>query len=99
MPRYDREDLDQLLQVLSETKGQWRTTPLTLFAAVRGSEDSDELMVIGRAVNGWTFKWSADEVKDPEERQRILDRAYVPTEWNDGKPMLWVTDHWGGAKG
>lgn len=99
MPRYDREELDQLLRMLSKAEGRWRTNPLTLFAALRGSEDSDELMVIGRAVNGWTSKWNADDAGDPEERRRILGRAFAATEWNDGKPMLWVTDHWGGAKG
>ena len=65
MPRYDREDLDQLLESLSVTAGRWRTTPLTLFAALRGSEDSDELMIIGRAVNSWVTKWTADGARDP----------------------------------
>ena len=94
MPRFDREDLDKLLESLSETRGRWRTTPLTIFAALRGSEDSDELMIIGRAVNGWVTRWTANGARDSEERQRILDRVFEAAEGKDGKPMLWVTAHW-----
>ncbi len=87
------------MRLLLETEGRWRTTPLTIFAALRGSEDSDELMVIGRAVNGWTSRWNANDARDPEERRRILSCAFAATKWNDERPMLWVSDHWGGAKG
>ena len=99
MPRYDREDLDQLLGSLSQTEGRWRTTPLTIFAALRGSKDSDEMMIIGRAVNGWVTRWTADDARDPEERKRILDRVFAATEGKDGKPMLWLTARWGVSEG
>lgn len=77
MPRRDRAVIDELLQVLAETGGRWRTHPLTTFAAFRGSENADQLMVIGRAVNGWTFEWNAGDAGAPEERRRIL-AAMVP---------------------
>ncbi len=99
MPRFDRKDLVKLLESLSGTEGLWWTTPLTIFAALRGSQDSDELMIIGRAVNGWMTRWTADGARDPEERQRVLDRVFTATEGKDGKPMLWVTARWGGSKG
>ena len=32
VPRRDRAVIDELLQVLAETEGRWRTNPLTTFA-------------------------------------------------------------------
>lgn len=94
MYRRDKEVLSELLHILAETDGRWRTKPLTAFAGLRGSADLGELMVIGRAVNGWTQKWNAGDPKDADERIRIVDKVFRPTGWNDGRPMLWVTDHW-----
>ena len=55
-------------------------------------------MIIGRAVNGWMTRWTADGARDPEERQRVLDRVFTATEGKDGKPLLWVTARWEGSK-
>lgn len=66
VPRRDRETLWDLLQVLAGSNGLWRNEPLTAFAALGEYGDPRELMVIGRAVNGWRKQgWGADDHKDP----------------------------------
>ena len=87
--------LNGLLDNLAETKGVWREQPLTAFAALGESGNPKELMVVGRAVNSWTNKWHADDIKDPDVRSRIVDEAFAATEWHDGHPMRWVTARWG----
>ena len=63
--RRDKAVLLDLFETLAESKGHWREKPLTAFAALKGSEDACQLMVIGRAVNGWRKdQWFADDLKD-----------------------------------
>jgi hypothetical protein len=94
--RRDQAVLLELFEALAESKGAWREKPLTGFAALKGSEDACELMVIGRAVNGWRKKaWFADELKDYDKRLSILEDTFVPTRWHDNDPMRWVDLGWG----
>jgi|GEM_PF-5099157 hypothetical protein len=38
--------------------------PVTAFMAMVGNEYKGELMVVGRAVNGWTRGWRPQELND-----------------------------------
>lgn len=94
--RRDWDVLRDLLESLAKSNGSWRKKPLTAFAGLGESGAPRELMVIGRAVNGWREKgWDADDLKNPEERSKILEDAYAPTKWRNGKPMRWVSHNWG----
>ena len=86
----------ELFQSLAESKGSWRGKPLTAFAALKGSDENCQLMVIGRAVNGWRKdQWFSDNLKDPDKRSEILEDTFVPTRWHDSQPMRWVDLGWG----
>lgn len=89
----------ELLEQLARANGRWRTSPLTAFAALRGANDAGALMVVGRAVNGWTSEWHAHDAADVAARERIVAEAFAPTQWNDGDPMLWVSRCWGATDG
>ncbi|MEQ9490893.1 MAG: hypothetical protein RIM72_18075 [Alphaproteobacteria bacterium] len=54
-------------------------------------------MVVGRAVNGWTFGWSADDVSEAEGRARVLDAAFKPA--REQEPLRWVSNAWGAPTG
>ena len=94
-----RELHRELLEQVALAEGRWRSSPLTAFAALRGAEDSGALMVVGRAVNGWTPEWHAQEAVDADAQDRIVEAAFAPAGWCDGRPMLWVSRRWGGDRG
>jgi hypothetical protein len=89
----------ELLQQVALAKGRWRGSPLTAFAALRGAEGSDALMVVGRAVNGWTHDWRAQDVSSASVREKVVKETFAPTVWHDGRPMLWVSERWGKTDG
>lgn len=92
--RRDKPVLGELLASLASSKGTWRNKTLTAFAALGDTRSPKDMMVIGRAVNSWDNKWFADDLKVLETRQEILEKAFVPTTWHSGNPMLWVSKRW-----
>jgi hypothetical protein len=98
--RRDKEVFKELLESISHSPGVWRKDPLTAFASLKGSQDTCEFMVIGRAVNGWRPKeWLADDLKDLDKLSETLEDTFVPTRWFKGEPIKWVDRNWGSKKG
>lgn len=98
--RRDKEVFRELLESISYSRGVWRKNPLTAFAALKGSHDTCEFMVIGRAVNGWREQeWVADDLRDPDKQSAILEDTFIPTRWYKGDPIKWVVNNWGSRKG
>lgn len=71
---------------------------LTGFLAMEGRSypSSGGLMVVGRAVNGWTGEYLPEEFADRDFRENHasdLQEMSVPN--GQGCPMAWVTKQWG----
>ena len=67
---------------------------LCLFTTHRGSRYNSELMICGRATNGFDPHWTLHRASTRNGREAIVaetlaERAKVPC------PMKWITDNWG----
>ena len=61
---------------------------LARFCSLRGCRYHGELMVVGRAGNGWKdVGWAPKEASEPEDLERIARNL-------SDISMSWVTDHW-----
>lgn len=74
-------------------------TPLVPFWPLCGARYDAELMVVGRAVNGWVEDWTSRRLRDPAQRQDAV--AFLR---HDAEPvardrMEWVTALWGATSG
>ena len=87
----------QLTQALAEwvfkpIAEQFKECPaserMTGFAALRGSKDQGELMVVGRAVNGWEKGRHPKTLLEPSERKCWAHG--LTTKWD----MSWVIEQW-----
>lgn len=68
---------------------------VTGFLAMAGRAWSGELMVVGRAVNGWTNGVLPDCFAIPSEASKFAKLVQDSVAGDDRCPMSWVTDHWG----
>jgi hypothetical protein len=87
----------ELLELVSQSNGRWRKKQITSFSAMRGAKDSGDLMIVGRAVNGWTSEFNAEDL-DKMRLQEILAETFAPSKGYDNQPMLWVSDCWEARK-
>lgn len=75
----------------------WKTEPppLTLSPARVGSSYSmhKELMVVGRAPNGWDLQIAPDALRDSDYRNDVVERAFNEI----GDPMDWLRTSWTGG--
>ena len=67
---------------------------LCLFTTHCGSRYNGELMICGRATNGFDPQWTTQDASTPEGRKRVVEgtlteRAKVSC------PLQWITDNWG----
>jgi hypothetical protein len=70
---------------------------LTMFWPKVGSRYDGDLMVIGRAVNGWIDRWSPGERPDPA---RLAATARLTAEGDGSVDQVgWVLDSWGRGRG
>lgn len=67
----------------------------TAFGALAGKKYSGELMVIGRAVNGWLKNWAPCEMNSEQERKKRVRELFGNNENSEQCPMSWVTEKWG----
>jgi hypothetical protein len=58
-----------------------------------------DLMVVGRAVNGWADGILAAKLAQPASAVAYAQKVFDSVTGNDGCPMKWVTDNWGTQKG
>ena len=94
---------DELLQAIGAAHTTLKRKELTTFFPIKGRQAKGELMVVGRAVNGWATSncFFPADAANPVERRRILDVAIRRSTATDNEcPLQWVYDRWGDkAKG
>jgi hypothetical protein len=90
------KEIQQLAVMLSAITTQVTTKNVTGFLSMIGSEYSGQLMVVGRAVNGWTEAWVPDN-HCTDARRLAYAREVCKSVTKIGRecPMSWVTEHWG----
>jgi hypothetical protein len=64
---------------------------LTAFWPMVGHKYTGNLMVVGRAVNGWIDHITVDKLGDPAARGALLKAARRTAEGSGACPMGWVT--------
>jgi hypothetical protein len=67
---------------------------LAAFYPMVGHAYAGDLLVVGRAVNGWVDRVTVDELRDPGARHRLAEAARRTSLGQDGCPMGWVTWRW-----
>jgi len=94
--RQEKNLLKGLLGRLAEPEGKrlFGNLKLTAFCAMRGENAvAGELMIIGRAVNGWQEEWWRPEDLNANKIDEIIKEIY------GFLPMRWVTEWWDGKEG
>jgi hypothetical protein len=90
---------DDILRSVAAAHRNLDGQKLTTFFPMKGTASTGELMVVGRAVNGWNEGWSPVEVLDPVKRAEVLDDAISKSTQTDCCPMSWVLAAWKRAEG
>jgi hypothetical protein len=91
--------LSRILQDVAKHRELPNELKLTTFSSMRGERYVGELMVVGRAVNGWRVHCTPAELADPTALTRVVDETLQSSgRCDDECPMLWVTKHWGSQK-
>lgn len=73
---------------------------LTAFWGRKGLRSTGELMVIGRAVNGWDdLRWKKDKLNDESEIHPLVVKMRQMAESGDKCPMNWIHEYWQRADG
>jgi len=68
--------------------------PLTGFIAMIGHLYKQDLMVIGRAVNGWTKTWLPSDLKDELNIDQFVKNVFDSVNSNNSCPMKWISNRW-----
>lgn len=84
---------DQILLAVSQIHGH----QITGFLAARGNAYRHQLMVVGRAVNGWADGILTQNLADDVIRNEYADRVAATVTPNEQQrdPMAWVANDWG----
>jgi len=69
--------------------------PITAFMAMIGNRYQGELMVIGRAVNGWIEGCKPQELNDTRNVNPFIERVLQSVTDGYSCPMQWVSESWG----
>ena len=88
---------ESVLEVIGENSRLLANQQLTGFVGLRGIKSDSGLVLVGRAVNGWTQEWSAEEARHSECRKQILAELIpqvIPKTGQSVCPMGWVADQW-----
>jgi hypothetical protein len=90
----DAANYDALLVALGQAR---RVGPerLAAFWPMVGTAYRGDLLLVGRAVNGWIDAVDVHELGDPEARGALLAAARKTSEGHDDDPMGWVVGAWG----
>lgn len=74
--------------------------PLTGFLAMRGSHyRTGGIMVVGRAVNGWTDGIHLNDLRDAKKAEAYAKKVQRSVEAGMSCQMRWVSDRWGASRG
>lgn len=86
---------DRILPFLETNSNRLGKSKLTGFLSMKGDRYDSELMIVGRAVNGWTKGINPPELNSQVSRKEYADTIYNTVTRSDGCPMKWVTECWG----
>ncbi len=90
-------EAEGVLRAIGESARHMRY-PLTGFFPMRGSLYCGDLMIVGRAVNGWTRGVSATDLGDPAFAASYAQHVWQSVSGDAGCPMMWVTAGWGASR-
>jgi hypothetical protein len=88
----ERTLLERMLVDVSAASGRIRESTITMCPTRVGSRWDQELLVVGRAPNGWDCGFSVNELGDPEFRRRAVLDSLPQTP----DPMEWLAKAWAG---
>ncbi len=84
---------DAILAPIGEARPGLPHRELTGFMATKGCKYSNELMVVGRAANGWVFGAYPEQFADAAFRRRFARDVRMSV--GGDHPMEWVHHQWG----
>jgi hypothetical protein len=84
-----------VLSVVGQQAARLGHTKITGFLAMAGQAYDRGLMVVGRAVNGWTEGIVPSQLDVPAEAERYARLIQERVCGNGKCPMRWVTEGWG----
>lgn len=94
MTRRSERDLFTTQVLLPIGRAGLRTPDLvTAFLAMRGRQYTGDLMVVGRALNGWTASRAPAELATAEGASAYAREVLASVSGNGSCPMAWVTEH------
>src|SRR4051812_2025538 len=79
-------------ELLSASASASSELELTPFWPKAGARYVGDLLVIGRATNGWIERWLPSEGKEPEEVARLARQSGEGL--TNGDQLGWVLDRW-----
>ena len=84
------ESLRKIAVRIGENSDSLPTIPITGFMAMVGNQYENDLMVVGRAVNGWTRGLRPQELHENENLKPFLDSVFESVTVGQTCPMQWV---------
>lgn len=99
MTTYQERDLfrSKILDVIGQNHDQIPDQKLTGFLPMIGRNYSGELMVVGRAVNGWDVGFMPADIATASDA--YAETVYKSVVKDGGCPMDWVSACWGATEG
>lgn len=89
-----RSRYTELLSQLKNSQYENKSQSLCCFNAQLGSEYNNNLMIVGRAVNGWYNEFDLDTLEPDRMVSLLFDNQNKTT-----CPLKWVLDSWGNTEG
>ena len=90
---------DKLLVPIGNLPPRRLPSKVVGFFARKGDDYDGQLMIVGRAVNGWSMEVTPAELKDPAVARNFADRLGHEMTDAKGCPLSWVRDGWGAREG
>lgn len=87
--------LKKLAIKIGENCSRLPDEPITGFMAMIGHEYNHELMVVGRAVNGWTQGWLPEALNTEMNQELFVNGILSSVQDGNPCPMTWVSNCWG----
>ena len=88
-----------VLSAIGQHAARLAPIDITGFLAMAGHAYDHNLMVVGRAVNGWTEAISLNLLGRPAEVKRYAKIVQESVNGNGECPMRWVTSGWSASEG
>ena len=89
----------KVLSAIGRQAERLASSEITGFLAMAGHAYDHDLMVVGRAVNGWTEGIAPGQLSTGAEADRYARLVQESVRGNGACPMRWVTDGWGAGQG